>query len=50
MNINYLRIGHKKAFKSWKLIWVDDQGNSHCETISERTAKALIASGMDFEG
>lgn len=48
--VQSLHIGHKKAFNGWKLIWTDPENNTCIETISEKTAKALIKSGMPVEG
>lgn len=45
-----LHIGHAKAFKGWKLIWSDASGNVQIASISARTAKMLLASGMSLEG
>lgn len=47
--LDTLHIGIKTAFGSCKLIWIVN-GKTYIETISEKTAKALIHSGMDTEG
>lgn len=45
-----LHVGHKCAFGNWKLIWMDAANNCAMANIPEKTAKALIAAGMDHEG
>jgi hypothetical protein len=48
--MNHLHLGQKKAFGSYKLIWVDDVGDTHVETISKKLFDALYNSGMGTEG
>ena len=50
--IRNMHIGHKKAFKGWKLIWEDGKkiNSVHVVTISETLAKDLKACGMSEEG
>lgn len=50
MSIPTLHIGHKNAFHGWKLIWTDNKGKTHIKAIPEKTAKALMRSGMSLEG
>lgn len=45
-----LHLGHKKTFGSWKLIWLDADMKIRLADVSEKTASALIASGMPVEG
>ena len=44
------RVGSAKAFGTWKLIWNDTESNTFVHTIPAKTAKALIAAGMNYEG
>lgn len=45
-----LHVGNKCAFGKWKLIWMDADNLCNMADIPEKTAKALIAAGMDHEG
>jgi hypothetical protein len=45
-----VHIGDKKAFNGWKLIWLMSDHTAMLAPISERTAKQLLAAGMDMEG
>lgn len=48
--MKFLRIGHKKAFGGWKLIWEDKNNITHIEPISGKLATTLMAQGMNYEG
>ena len=49
--MNDIHVGHKTAFGHWMLIWTA-KGDHGCRMIriSERTAKELLAEGMNLEG
>jgi sterol desaturase/sphingolipid hydroxylase (fatty acid hydroxylase superfamily) len=48
--MHHVHVGTKKAFGSWKLIWIDRCHGTHMVTIPTKLAKELIDSGMPFEG
>lgn len=45
-----LHIGTKKAFGAWKLIWLDADNKVCMKNISKKTARALMDTGMPYEG